>query len=77
MEFGNGSQHYNLCKKRQIYFSVDTWNLSKLSNTSSKKETPQHFFTLKESQFKIVYWENLKVKANLIVRIIYNSFKNS
>lgn len=28
-------------------------------------------FTLKESQFKIVYLESLEVKENLIVRIIY------
>lgn len=42
-----------------------------------EKKLPNICFKLKESQFKIVYLENLEVKANFIVRIIYNSFKNS
>lgn len=42
-----------------------------------EKKLPNICFTLKESQFKIVYLENLEVKANLIVKIIFNSFKNS
>lgn len=42
-----------------------------------EKKLPQICFILKESQCKIVNLVKLEVKANLNVRIIYNSFRSS